>query len=252
MIISFLEEFPTENNLKKLKLIKFPTKIYVACKSINKFESVSKKIKKINKKAEAVCWILLDDKEGYWISPWAKTAALKRVFNELNQKNIQVLIDLEFPKNKSKNLIINFLIRLITSLCRMPDFSRNKRLIEEFIKSRKNKIFTAEYSYIPEFKLRFLGLGGYDSTRIKMLYKKPVKFFPSLFRKKVSKFAKRGFLISTGLMARGVSKFEWIASAEDIDNYLRICKQENVGEVVLFRLGGLDKDYLKVIEKYAR
>ncbi len=32
MLISFFEEFPTKENLNKVKLIKFPTKLYIAAK----------------------------------------------------------------------------------------------------------------------------------------------------------------------------------------------------------------------------
>ena len=42
MKIEFYEEFPNEENLSKLKLIKFPTKIFIAAKSVNEFKKYEK------------------------------------------------------------------------------------------------------------------------------------------------------------------------------------------------------------------
>lgn len=255
MRISFYEEFPSQDNLSSLKLVKFPTTVYVAAHSLAEFDELSRKIKKIKRNAKTVYWALLSMKEGYWISPWADTKALKRIFSEIenrkSKKELNVLIDFEFPKNRLKNLLFNSF-----------SFFKNKRIILDFIKNaRKNKlkIFAAEYSYISNWLLRVLGLSccmeEYDFTKVKMLYKKPIDrgIFLEIFRKKTKSFVNRyknRVFISPGLIARGVSPFEWIATPSELEDYLKICKQENVKEVVIFRLGGLNKDYIKVIEKF--
>ena len=50
MKIDFYEEFPTRENLKKIKLINFNSKLFIATKSLKKFKKIEKQIKKINKK----------------------------------------------------------------------------------------------------------------------------------------------------------------------------------------------------------
>ena len=52
MKVNFFEEFPNEENLEKLKLIYFPSLIYVATKSLEEFNHIKKKILSINSKVE--------------------------------------------------------------------------------------------------------------------------------------------------------------------------------------------------------
>ena len=44
MQISFFEEFPQIENLAKIKLIKFPTKLYLAAENLSEFEQIKKRI----------------------------------------------------------------------------------------------------------------------------------------------------------------------------------------------------------------
>ena len=50
MKIDFFEEFPTKENLEKLKLIKFPSKIFIAAESLEEFKKAEKTARKFNKK----------------------------------------------------------------------------------------------------------------------------------------------------------------------------------------------------------
>ena len=45
MIVSFFEEYPTKENLAKLKLVSFPTKLYIAAESLDAFFKIKEKIK---------------------------------------------------------------------------------------------------------------------------------------------------------------------------------------------------------------
>ena len=78
MITSFFEEFPTKENLNKVKLIDFPTKLYLTAPSLKEFNQIKKSIKNKYIK-EFIYWPILERKEGYWISPFSKRTALKRV-----------------------------------------------------------------------------------------------------------------------------------------------------------------------------
>ena len=50
MKISFYEEFPTKENLDKISLIDFPTKLITAAKNLKEFYSINNKIKKYKNK----------------------------------------------------------------------------------------------------------------------------------------------------------------------------------------------------------
>src|SRR3989338_5074339 len=134
MNIGFFEEFPTRKNLDKLKLIDFPIELYVAAESLNEFNRIKRGIK--NK--DAVYWPILKKEEGYWMSPFARRAALERVINELrkSKERIRVLWDCELPFEKG------LMIR------ELHNFIRNRMLIRGFIKNASNcnkEIITAEY-----------------------------------------------------------------------------------------------------------
>mgnify|MGYP001588836880 FL=1 len=101
MQICFFEEFPTKENLAKIKYVSFPTKLYLAAKSLEEFENI--KISSPHVK-EKIYWPILDKKEGYWFSPFSKRKALERIFAELKGKNISVMIDSELPTHPQPSL----------------------------------------------------------------------------------------------------------------------------------------------------
>ena len=43
MPINFYEEFPTEENLKKLRLIKYPSRLFVVTPSLEEFRGLEKR-----------------------------------------------------------------------------------------------------------------------------------------------------------------------------------------------------------------
>ncbi len=75
MQINFYEEFPTDENLMKLKLVKCPTKLFVAADSLKEFKELEKKVKKIKKNTEVGYWPII--KNSYWISQFANHSDLK-------------------------------------------------------------------------------------------------------------------------------------------------------------------------------
>ena len=135
MRISFFEEFSTKSNLEKLKLVSWPTKVYLAAKSLEEFNKIKKNIKDKNIE-ELVYWPVLDKREGYWISPFSRKKALLRIFKELKDKKISVMLDLEFPTRQ------NFWLYLIEWF----NFFKNKRLIDQFIQNYNGQIYLAEWT----------------------------------------------------------------------------------------------------------
>ena len=134
MQIEFYEEFPSKKNLEKLKLIKFPTKIFIAGKSIKEFQKFENIAKKYKKNLEVAYWPII--KNSYWISPFSNTEDLVETFKKLETIENSLLIDLEFPlKNKLMILKNSF------------SFFRNKKLIKKFLEKNYKRITTAEYPF---------------------------------------------------------------------------------------------------------
>src|SRR3989344_2339929 len=131
MKIEFYEEFPNKENLKKLKLIKFPTKIFIASKSVSKFQTYEKIAKKYKKDLEIAYWPII--KNSYWISSFSNTNDLVELFNGLKKINNSLLIDLELPLAKNWKLYFKNLFNL----------GKNKKLIKNFLEKNKNRITTA-------------------------------------------------------------------------------------------------------------
>lgn len=259
MIISFFEEFPTEKNLDKLRLVSWQTKLYVAAESLGQFETIKQRIlartrkgavknKKINIK-EFVYWPILKKEEGYWISPFSKRKALKRIFSELHGKSIPVMLDLELPLSK------NFLLLVLQFI----NFVRNKRLIGKFIRSH-SKSYACEY--YPEGRLKekiFSLLGLHYPLRqgvsvIKMLYHSmhhfDRQFVADEMREGRLEFGNK-FIAAYGTIARGINGNEPILSYKQLEQDLRTAKQFGLKEVIIYRLGGLNKRYAKLLERFA-
>ena len=75
----------------------------------------------------------------------------------------------------------------------------------------------------------------------------------SIIRNKIKNYKikyKDKFFIGLGVLDVGINKNEKIITPEQLERDLRICRELNVKEVVIYRLGGLNKEYLKVINKF--
>ncbi len=257
MLISFFEEFPASVNLEKLKLINFPTKLYLASPSLKEFLALKKKIdRKYNQPnliQEYIYWPVLTQTEGYWISSFSQKVALKRIFSELNEQKskqpIAVMLDLELPTTRNPFLY----------LTQFFNFHLNKQLIKDFIQNYKGTIYLVEY--YPEGKwkemiLQFLGL-HYSNPKakiIKMVYHSlhhfiNQEFLESEFKRGVKEYGKN-YLVALGTIAAGVHGNEPNISVKQLQQDLETAKRCGVKEVVLFRLGGVDREYGKVLRMF--
>ena len=240
MKIDFYEEFPTEKNLQKLKLIKFSCRLFVAAKSLKEFLEIQKEVEKINRKIECAYWPII--KNSYWISPFSNTCDLIRLFSELNSCNNHLLIDLELPLNKKmiwKNL---------------SSYFKNKKMIKKFLEQNKKRITTAQFpSSILNIFMKILGLNynvavekslmWYSSMNSKIMNESIKKNIPALKNKD-------NYSISLGTIAIGILGDEPILSPENLEKDLEFVKKVGFEKVVIFRLGGLDEKYMKIIEKF--
>ena len=242
MQVSFFEEFPTEENLRKLNLIDWPTKLYIAAPNVKQFLNIKKSIKNKQVK-EIIYWPVLDKKEGYWISPFSKNKALWRIFMELKSKRIPIMLDLELPRKKG--------------LYMKPwRFRANKQLIKNFIDGYKGPIYLAEY--YPEGKwksmvLKFWGL-HYPSKKvkvIKMLYHSMHRFSNQFLEKEFATGVDTwgsNFSVALGTICTGIKGNEPVLSVGQLKRDLDLARKSGVKESIIFRLGGLENSHLEFLK----
>ncbi len=246
MIISFFEEFPTKENLNKIKLITWDTKLYIAAKSVQEFENIQKKIKNRYVK-EIIYWPILEKKEGYWISPFAKRKAIDRIYNELKEKNIPVMLDAELPFSRNPWLM----------LTQLPFFFSNKKKIQTFVKTYP-KLTVVEYYQVGKIKEGLLRLFGVSflpgkHTLVKMAYHSMRKANYTKLEKMVQQKKKEygSVNLAFGTIAIGVQGNEPLLTSEQLKKDLNFAKRMNMKEIIIFRLGGLNKEYARLLQAYA-
>ena len=255
MEISFFEEFPDDKTLEKVAQIDFDTKIYVAAQNLSQFYEYERSFKDANEQVKSVIyWPVLQKQEGYWISPWSDSEALLRVFQEITERKdkreLEVLLDLEPSLQRSR-------------LLRFKEFKHNKEQIGEFIEKAKDynvSISTVEKSYIYESALELLGLSfapeEYGNKKIKMYYSSyRRRFLPDfvvnkLFEQKIQRYAEEEVRVGLGLIAPGIHDETHYITPEVLEHELTIASDYGIKEVVIFRLEGLNEEYLEVMEKF--
>lgn len=259
MLISFFEEFPTRGNLAKAKLITWPAKLYIAAPSVKEFKKAVSSIKKsVNSRniQEFIYWPILKKEEGYWISPFSSRNALDRIFRELEEegrrkgvKKIPVMLDLELPTTQNPLLYFT----------QLPCFPGNKRRIRHFMENYPGEAYQCEYfpaGNRSRTMLEMLGLHYVLARKtkiIKMLYTS-MHFIPDdLFREELRQGKKkwgRNFVVGLGVLVPGVMGNEKTLTNEQLARDLRLCKEAGVKEVIVYRLGGLKKEYGKVMREF--
>lgn len=256
MKINFFEEFPNDKNLAKLKLVRFPSVIYVAASSLKNLESIKEKISKVNPGVEVAYWPILE--KSYWVSPFSYTFELKKLYEDLlknkKDKPLKILIDLELPLLNKKLFFLNLF-----------SFFKNKRLIKKIFTDAKKlniEILTAEYpipSRLIQKKLEWAGvsypINEYPHRKISMLYSSMIKknFILKKMKQHIEKRSREigeRLQVGLGTIAGGILGNEPILTPENLDKDLSFCKKQKINTVVIFRLGGLNTQYLRKIKKY--
>ncbi|HIH25611.1 hypothetical protein J4476_04160 [Candidatus Woesearchaeota archaeon] len=251
MKIYFFEEFPNDSSLSKLSLVKFPTKLIIADYSIEGFNLYDKEIRsKYKNVKELIWWPLLNMDEGYWFSPFSRRRALLRTFHHLLNKNIPIMWDAEFPKKRF--LMFSQLFKVM----------KNIQLIRSFFKKYKGKIYTAEYFIdvsVMKFLFKLFALQfnpkEFNNKIIKMMYTSTLDYPESLLRSELKTLKyhyKDNVMVGLGCLAVGINGNESLISSKQLERDLNLCKEIGIKEVVLFRLGGLNKDYIKVLNKFVK
>ena len=247
MQIAFFEEFPTEENLAKLNYIRWPTKLYLAAPSLLEFRRLCATIKN-QTISELVYWPVLLKKEGYWISPFSSGKALRRILAELEHQTVSVMLDLELPTTQNPFLYIT----------QSWSFWCHKKMIGDFIKHYSGKIYLAEYFTKNAKQTRLLEKVGLHFTEphihyIKMLYHSLHQFSQEFLLDELllgnMEYGAR-FVAGYGTISPGIHGTEPILSQKQLEQDLQLAKDAGISEVVIYRLGGLGKEYAKVIKKF--
>lgn len=244
MQISFFEEFPTKENLSKIKWVNFPTKLYIAAQSLNEFQRIKISSKKVKEK---IYWPILKKEEGYWFSPFTERKALLRTIQSLEKTKVPILWDAELPTHTNLRLY----------LTQSMNFIRNRALIQDFIRKRKN-IYTAEYfpsSQLSANIFQILGLSFATNNHypVKMIYSSMHDFGEEFIRTEI-KQAKKNYgkrlRLAFGTLTHGIKGNEPVMDPKILERDLRIAQELTIEEIIIFRLGGMNKGYQNVINKF--
>ncbi len=244
-----------EENMAKLDLVAWPATVFVAAPSRREFLGIREKYAQKYPHITFGWWPTIPG--SYWVSAFADPSDLERLFSEMisgeNQTELPVLVDLEFP------------IRRSLILKNLHNARANKRKIAEFLANapRHNvKVYTAEYratGSVVYALWRLLGLSpsfALPHTKISMCYSSMV---PKRFGQweRVKKFEGRFALLhkgricfELGTIATGVWGNEPILPPQALAQDLQWAKESGVEEVFIFRLGGLDDSYMRVIRGF--
>ncbi|HEY4487881.1 MAG TPA: hypothetical protein VI483_03920 [Candidatus Paceibacterota bacterium] len=259
MRIDFFEEYPTAENMVPARDISWPSTIYVATPSLEKYVDASTTLASINPLIESAYWPTL--KYSYWISPFADTAdlfQLRRELREYNGPRLKVLLDLELP-----------LLRKILFLKNAPYFFGNKRIIASILSMHDTFDFAvAEYpapsAFLEKVK-RHLGLSfdssAYKHTRIPMYYTSMIRAYDpyipgnalALMRNNLmhlSREEKLRTVVGLGVLAHGALGNEALLSPEQLREDLLFVRDNGFARCVIYRLGGLNDAYLRVIKEF--
>ncbi len=254
MKISFFEEFPGKD-IEKAKLIDFPSTLYIAAKSLIEFKYFRDKLKRINPKIEAAYWPILQ--RSYWVSPFSYSYELSDMEYDLSNDfdyKLKVLIDLEFP-----------FLRPFLFFRNLFSVFNNKKRIKGMFKNceRMNlDIVTAEYPAYNRFLKKVLEFFGVSYSLDKYEHRKGLMFYTSIIKNNSLKSKISRFIVSEnkkypgrivvglGTIAVGVLGNEPVLRPKELDRDLKFLKEAGIKEVVIFRLGGLNSQYMDIIEKY--
>lgn len=251
-IVILVEEFPTEENLSKLEMFDFPINIFVAANNITEFKKIVDKLKKYPVVKTVGYWPTLKIEEGYWFSAFSKKEGIEKTIKELENIDgpISVLWDAELPH-----------LRRRLFLTEIPRFFANREIIRNFIaKPPKNvTLYVAEnrnrgtiYNlFLKMFAVTFIPDFKYD--RIEMLYGqlRPEALIELL---KNGVATSKNYYPALGTTAEGIGEKprekNWMRiSPKILEEQLKIAQKFGIKGVVIYRLGGIDKEYLEVIKK---
>ena len=252
MKISFFEEYPTDENLEKLKFLPFKTSLYIAAESVKEFLKLRSKIRSRYKNVgEIIYWPILKVSEGYWFSAFSQNRAIGRTLQEISQsyEKFPILWDAEVPLLNKRLFLTEIL-----------NFFKNRKIIKRALNNSdpNHPIIVAAFPAKGIIKfLLFLACASFYSGKFSytdMIYtsllknKNKMEFLKKTVKESKGKF--KHYIVSLGLLAGGVEGGASPISKDDLLREMEFVEKQGIEEVVIYRLGGLNKEYLSVINKF--
>ena len=242
MQIEFYEEFPDKENLKKLKLIPFSTKLFIAAKSLEDFRKYEKIAKYYKKNLEIAYWPIVPN--SYWISPFSNTKDLINLFKELSSIKNFLLIDLELPLRKNYKLYFKNIFH----------FRKNKKIIRNFLEKNKKRVTTAEYPFA--FVSKFMKVLGLNYS---INYERSIMWYSSMFSTNMNNKIKKNLQrlkdkenhsVSLGTTAIGILGNEPQLLPLQLKKDMAFVDKAGFKKIIIFRLEGITKEYMEVLKKF--
>lgn len=246
MRLNFFAEYPADGELEYADLLEFPSTIYVAAESVAAYRDYRDDLADVNPAVDSAYWALLD--ESYWISPFADADELDALFAATADFDDPVFLDLELPVGRPRLFVKN-----------ARDFVANKRQIRTFVRAAEADVVTAEYPPVPVGRHLFGPLGvafsstALGHTRCPMYYTSVIpEAVVDRTGDAVEAMVRSDECVAVGLgtIATGVFEDESILPPDALARDLQRMADAGAEEVIVFRLGGLDEDYLDVIESF--
>jgi len=267
MRINFFEEVSLDpKETSKATLLDFPSTVFLAAHSFDQFAGLREWLRRINPKLEAGYWHVAE--ESRWLSPFSYPSEIENVLNEterIKEKGLKILLDLELPFKNPMNFMFM-----------RPFSAENKKKLKNLFYSLKNnniEILTAEWTPVGKSSDIAMNIFGtsysirrHPHKRIRMYYSSllyPIKADDdrTLKHKKKLEIRMKNFLINErekygglvqiglGITAQGVYN-EPLIKPEDLERDLEFARSAGFDTATIFRVGGLNEDYMKVIKKY--
>ena len=132
--------------------------------------------------------------------------------------------------------------------------SKNKEIIRNFLEKNKERVTVPQMP----FQFKIMQLIGLDYN---IEYEKNPMFYTSMFPKFVVDSSKRSlrriknkkrYAIGLGTIAHGILGNERILPPKNLEKDLEFVREAGFNRVIIFRLGGLNKKYIEVINKFIR
>jgi hypothetical protein len=239
MKINFFEEYPTKENLLKAKNLSSGTTVFLAAKSLEEFYILKEELILINKDVTVGYWPIA--KDSYWVSPFSPESELKRIKKEISQINLPVLIDLELP----------FFIFKV-NWHEINKLSIKKKILKEILDF--DNVYSYQLPEIPIIKSLYSLLGIYFNNKNKingLYYFSFLGPLNLLFKRMSVKAKSKNESIGIGTIGSGAIGIERNIKYSEFRNRLKIAYDLGFKEIYIFRLGGLNSNYMDSINDFS-
>lgn len=259
MRIDFLEEYPLEAaNLAPAALWPHAARVYLATRRYDDFRACAQRLVSVNPLMQAAWWPLLG--QSYWFSPWSHPQELADFIDVLDrertgaQDRLAVLIDLELPT-----------LRPTLLLRHLAGHRRARALLTEIFQRAPDwniELATAEYPAFGGLNRRVWERLGISLDRRWPVRRRYIMYYPTLIprvfhcavRRHIGREARAGgdsYALALGPIARGALGNEVLRSPGDLAGDLAFARRCGIEGVGIFRLGGLNPEFLRQLAPHA-